>query len=59
LTTNSNTQIALSNYWLVKKIEQVAPVENGTPTRGIPDFWFHTLNNVAQINETIKVWVFE
>jgi hypothetical protein len=37
----------------LKKLEDAAPVE-GTPTKGIPDFWYYALNNVGQIGDMIR-----
>lgn len=37
---------------LLKKLEDEAPIE-GKPSKGIPEFWYHVLNNVAQISDII------
>lgn len=37
---------------LLKKLDDEAPVE-GTPSKGVPEFWYHALNNVAQIGDMI------
>jgi nucleosome assembly protein 1-like 1 len=36
----------------LEKLENEAPVE-GTPSKGIPGFWYHVLNNVGQISDII------
>lgn len=36
----------------LQKLEDEAPVE-GTPSKGIPSFWFHCLNNTAQVSDSI------
>lgn len=38
----------------LEKLEQDAPVEGGEQAKGIPNFWFNVLNNVAQISDKIK-----
>uniref|UniRef100_A0A914GWV7 Nucleosome assembly protein n=1 Tax=Globodera rostochiensis TaxID=31243 RepID=A0A914GWV7_GLORO len=38
----------------LEKLENDAPVEGGEPSKGIPGFWFHTLNSVASISDIIK-----
>jgi len=37
---------------LLKKLNEDAPVE-GVPSKGVPEFWYHVLNNVAQISDLI------
>ncbi|KAL3091358.1 hypothetical protein niasHS_007151 [Heterodera schachtii] len=38
----------------LEKLEESAPVEGGEPSKGIPGFWFNTLNMYASISDIIK-----
>lgn len=38
----------------LQKLETDAPVEGGSPSKGIPGFWYHCLNNTGQIADTIR-----